>query len=44
MAVAAAFAAPGSVTAVAAAVVAVLMLGLWAISIRVRDVSIVDPA
>jgi len=43
MAVASVFAAPGSVTAVAAAVVAVLMLGLWAISIRVRDVSIVDP-
>jgi steroid 5-alpha reductase family enzyme len=38
------FAAPGSVTGYAAAAVAVLMIGLWLISIRLRDVSIVDPA
>ena len=37
------FAAPGLVTAVAAAAVAALMVGLWAISVRIRDVSIVDP-
>jgi steroid 5-alpha reductase family enzyme len=38
------FAAPGSVTGYAAAAVTVLMVGLWLISIRLRDVSIVDPA
>jgi steroid 5-alpha reductase family enzyme len=37
------FAAPGSVTGYAAVAVAVLMVGLWLISIRLRDVSIVDP-
>ncbi len=37
------FVAPGSVTGYAAAAVAVLMVGLWLISIRLRDVSIVDP-
>ncbi|MGI8713506.1 MAG: DUF1295 domain-containing protein [Solirubrobacteraceae bacterium] len=37
------FAAPGVVTAVAVAAVAVLMIGLWVASIRLRDVSIVDP-
>ena len=36
-------AAPGIVTAVAAAAMAVLFVGLWAISVRVRDVSIIDP-
>jgi steroid 5-alpha reductase family enzyme len=44
MGIATVFAAPGEVTGVAAAVVAVLMVGLWALSIRLRDVSIVDPA
>ena len=38
------FVAPGSVTGYAAAAVAVLMVGLWLMSIRLRDVSIVDPA
>jgi steroid 5-alpha reductase family enzyme len=38
------FAAPGSPTGYAAAAVAALMVGLWLISIRLRDVSIVDPA
>jgi steroid 5-alpha reductase family enzyme len=38
------FAVPDAVTGYAAAVVAVLMLGLWLLSIRLRDVSIVDPA
>lgn len=38
------FAAPGTVTGYAAIVVAVLMLGLWLISIAIQDVSIVDPA
>jgi steroid 5-alpha reductase family enzyme len=36
-------AAPGSVTAVAAAALALLFVGLWAVSMRIRDVSIVDP-
>jgi steroid 5-alpha reductase family enzyme len=44
MAIATVFAAPGQATWVAAAVVAVLMVGLWAVSIRLRDVSIIDPA
>jgi steroid 5-alpha reductase family enzyme len=34
---------PGGVLAYAAAAVAVLMIGLWAISLRLKDVSIVDP-
>jgi steroid 5-alpha reductase family enzyme len=34
---------PGGVLAYAAAAVAVLMLVLWAISLRLKDVSIVDP-
>jgi steroid 5-alpha reductase family enzyme len=38
------FTAPGSVTAYAAAAVAALMVGLWLISIRLHDVSVVDPA
>ncbi|HTU27864.1 MAG TPA: DUF1295 domain-containing protein [Solirubrobacteraceae bacterium] len=37
------FAAPGPVTAIAAAALAVLFVGLWAISVRISDVSIVDP-
>jgi steroid 5-alpha reductase family enzyme len=37
------FAAPGEATAVAAAALAVLFLGLWAVSLRIHDVSIVDP-
>lgn len=37
------FAAPGEVTGYAAGAVAVLMLALWLVSIRLRDVSIVDP-
>jgi steroid 5-alpha reductase family enzyme len=43
-AVATVFSAPGAVTGYAAAAVAILMGGLWLISIRARDVSIVDPA
>lgn len=43
-AVATVFSAPGAVTGYAAAAVAVLMVGLWLISIPARDVSIVDPA
>jgi steroid 5-alpha reductase family enzyme len=35
---------PGGVLAYAAAAVAVLMLVLWAVSLRLKDVSIVDPA
>ena len=35
---------PGDVLGVAAAAVAALMLALWALSVRIRDVSIVDPA
>jgi steroid 5-alpha reductase family enzyme len=42
-AAATAFAAPGTVTVVAAAAIAVLMVGLWVISVRLHDVSIVDP-
>jgi steroid 5-alpha reductase family enzyme len=38
------FAAPGAVTGYAAIAVAALMLGLWLLSLRLRDVSIVDPA
>ena len=38
------FAAPGGVTGYAAIAVAALMLGLWLLSIPLRDVSIVDPA
>ncbi|MGZ4298661.1 MAG: DUF1295 domain-containing protein [Solirubrobacteraceae bacterium] len=38
------FAAPGPVTAYAAIAIAALMLALWLLSIRLRDVSIVDPA
>ena len=34
---------PGSVLALSAAAVAVLMVAVWALSIRLRDVSIVDP-
>ncbi|MBV9819524.1 MAG: DUF1295 domain-containing protein [Solirubrobacterales bacterium] len=37
------FAAPGEVTLLAAIAVAALMLGLWALSVPLRDVSIVDP-
>jgi steroid 5-alpha reductase family enzyme len=37
------FAAPGEATTIAAAAVAVLFLVLWAISIVITDVSIVDP-
>ncbi len=37
------FAAPSAVTGYAAIAVVVLMVGLWLISIRLRDVSIVDP-
>jgi steroid 5-alpha reductase family enzyme len=44
MEIATVFAAPGEATEVAAAVIAVLMVGLWLISIRLGDVSIVDPA
>jgi steroid 5-alpha reductase family enzyme len=40
---AALFTAPGPVTAIAAAALAVLFLGLWAVSVRLSDVSIVDP-
>jgi steroid 5-alpha reductase family enzyme len=36
-------AAPGSVLALSAGAVAVLMLVVWALSVRLRDVSIVDP-
>jgi steroid 5-alpha reductase family enzyme len=43
MGIATVFAAPGQVTLVAAAVVAVLMTGLWLVSIRLRDVLNVDP-
>jgi steroid 5-alpha reductase family enzyme len=39
-----ALAAPGTVSAVAAVALAVVFVGLWAISVRVRDASIVDPA
>jgi steroid 5-alpha reductase family enzyme len=42
-AIATVFAAPGSPTAWSAVAVAVLMIGLWLVSIRLRDVSIVDP-
>ena len=38
------FAAPGLVTALAAAALLVLFTGLWAVSLRLSDVSIVDPA
>jgi len=37
------FAAPGAVTAYAAIAVAVVMVALWLVSIRLKDVSIVDP-
>jgi steroid 5-alpha reductase family enzyme len=37
------FAGPGSVLGFAAAAVAVLMLLTWAVSVRIKDVSIVDP-
>jgi steroid 5-alpha reductase family enzyme len=37
------FAAPGEVTAVAAVALAVLFVGLWAVSLILHDVSIVDP-
>jgi steroid 5-alpha reductase family enzyme len=37
------FTAPGLVTAIAAAAMAVLFVGLWAVSVRLSDVSIVDP-
>jgi len=37
------FAAPGEVTAVAAVALAVVFVGLWAVSLILRDVSIVDP-
>ena len=35
---------PGVVLPIAAAAVAVLMLGIWLLSIRLQDVSIIDPA
>jgi steroid 5-alpha reductase family enzyme len=38
------FAAPAAITAVAPAAVAALMVVVWAVSIPLRDVSIVDPA
>ncbi|MFZ0042591.1 MAG: DUF1295 domain-containing protein, partial [Solirubrobacteraceae bacterium] len=38
------FAAPGAVTGYAAIAVAAVMLALWLVSVRIRDVSIVDPA
>jgi steroid 5-alpha reductase family enzyme len=38
------FAGPGSVLPLAAIVIAIAMLVLWAVSVRVRDASIVDPA
>jgi steroid 5-alpha reductase family enzyme len=38
------FAGPGSVLPLAAVAVAILMLVLWAVSVAVRDASIVDPA
>ncbi len=37
------FAAPGHVTVVAVVAIAVMFIGLWAISVAVHDVSIVDP-
>jgi steroid 5-alpha reductase family enzyme len=37
------FAAPGAVTAIAAAALAIMFVGLWAISLAIGDVSIVDP-
>ncbi|HET9124571.1 MAG TPA: DUF1295 domain-containing protein [Solirubrobacteraceae bacterium] len=37
------FAAPGLVTAIAAGVLVILFVGLWALSLRLSDVSIVDP-
>ncbi|MGH2910011.1 MAG: DUF1295 domain-containing protein [Solirubrobacteraceae bacterium] len=37
-------AAPGPVTALCAGALAVLFAGLWAVSVRLADVSIVDPA
>jgi steroid 5-alpha reductase family enzyme len=37
------FAAPGTVTLAAASAVAVLFVGLWAVSLVISDVSIVDP-
>jgi len=39
-----ALAGPGDVLPLAAAAVVALMLALWAVSVRIRDVSIVDPA
>ena len=44
MIVATVVAPPGRVSVVAAVVVALLMVALWALSIRLRDVSIIDPA
>ncbi len=41
---AAVFAGPGAVLAYAAGALTILMLALWALSVRLRDVSIVDPA
>jgi len=43
MTVATVFAAPTAVTGYAAIGIVVLMVGLWLVSIRLRDVSIVDP-
>ncbi len=43
MSAATVFAAPTAVTGYATIAIVVLMVGLWLISIRVRDVSIVDP-
>ncbi len=37
------FAGPGTVLALSAAAVVVLMLSAWALSVRLRDVSIIDP-
>ena len=44
MTAATAFAAPGAITGDAAIAVAALMVGLWVVSIAIKDVSIVDPA
>ncbi|MDQ6804584.1 MAG: DUF1295 domain-containing protein [Actinomycetota bacterium] len=43
IAVATVFAGPGGVLALAAAAVAVLILIVWAVSVRLRDASIIDP-
>jgi steroid 5-alpha reductase family enzyme len=43
LALATVFAGPGAVTGYAAAVIAVLMIVLWLVSVLIKDVSIVDP-